>query len=284
MRARHLPLTVCPRGGALRRGVRHSAGHRGAAFPARRYPAAGPAAPETGAEQAGGGEPRGERRAGRWSPCSRPRPTCRSSCRTLSSQIDELQAKLEDTNYRLAQLSQQIATTNQELKAFRSTPPPAPRLEDGDRRSPAATAAAASGGAQGGEWPRGRSAEPLQLGLQRLPARATTTCRCARVPGVPGELPGHRPGGQRHLLDRRVLLPAAPLPPGGRPVRPGARPLSRAATRRRARSSRRATPTSSWASAPRAWSSSGTSSGSTRRSDEANLARQRLRELGVDAG
>lgn len=43
----------------------------------------------------------------------------------LSSQIDELQAKLEDTNYRLAQLSQQIAATNQELKAFRSQPPPA---------------------------------------------------------------------------------------------------------------------------------------------------------------
>jgi tol-pal system protein YbgF len=43
----------------------------------------------------------------------------------LSSQIDELQAKLEDTNYRLAQLSQQIAATNQELKTFRNVPPPA---------------------------------------------------------------------------------------------------------------------------------------------------------------
>ena len=43
----------------------------------------------------------------------------------LSSQIDELQAKLEDTNYRLAQLSQQIAATNQELKSFRSAPPAA---------------------------------------------------------------------------------------------------------------------------------------------------------------
>ncbi|MFL6292269.1 MAG: tol-pal system protein YbgF [Thermoanaerobaculia bacterium] len=41
----------------------------------------------------------------------------------LSSQIDELQAKLEDTNYRLAQLSQQIAATNQELKTFRPVPP-----------------------------------------------------------------------------------------------------------------------------------------------------------------
>ena len=44
----------------------------------------------------------------------------------LSSQIDELQAKLEDTNYRLAQLSQQIAATNQELKTFRSVPPAVP--------------------------------------------------------------------------------------------------------------------------------------------------------------
>jgi tol-pal system protein YbgF len=41
----------------------------------------------------------------------------------LSSHIDELQAKLEDTNNRLAQLSQQIATTNQELQSSRSAPP-----------------------------------------------------------------------------------------------------------------------------------------------------------------
>ncbi len=38
----------------------------------------------------------------------------------LSAQIEQLQAKLEDTNYRLAQLSQQIASTNQELRAFRT--------------------------------------------------------------------------------------------------------------------------------------------------------------------
>ncbi len=41
----------------------------------------------------------------------------------LSSQIEALQAKLEDTNYRLAQLSQTIAATNQELKAARTAPP-----------------------------------------------------------------------------------------------------------------------------------------------------------------
>jgi tol-pal system protein YbgF len=47
--------------------------------------------------------------------------------RDLSSQIDELQAKLEDTNYRLSQLSQQIASTNQELKSRPANPPvPAP--------------------------------------------------------------------------------------------------------------------------------------------------------------
>lgn len=44
----------------------------------------------------------------------------------LSGQIDQLQAQLEDTNYRLAQLSQQIATTNQELKTLRETSPAVP--------------------------------------------------------------------------------------------------------------------------------------------------------------
>jgi tol-pal system protein YbgF len=44
------------------------------------------------------------------------------SLQKLSSQIDQLEANLEDTNYRLSQLSQQIAATNQELKAFRTTP------------------------------------------------------------------------------------------------------------------------------------------------------------------
>ncbi len=39
---------------------------------------------------------------------------------SLSSQIGELQDKLEDTNYRLSQLSQQIAATNQDLKAVRT--------------------------------------------------------------------------------------------------------------------------------------------------------------------
>lgn len=38
----------------------------------------------------------------------------------LSALIDQLKAQLEDTNYRLAQVSQQIATTNQELKSFRN--------------------------------------------------------------------------------------------------------------------------------------------------------------------
>ncbi|MDP9120185.1 MAG: tol-pal system protein YbgF [Acidobacteriota bacterium] len=42
----------------------------------------------------------------------------------LSGQIEALQAKLEDTNFRLSQLSQQISATNQELKTFRTAPPP----------------------------------------------------------------------------------------------------------------------------------------------------------------
>lgn len=40
----------------------------------------------------------------------------------LSAQIAQLQDKLEDTNYRLAQVSQQIAATNQDLKAARTLP------------------------------------------------------------------------------------------------------------------------------------------------------------------
>jgi tol-pal system protein YbgF len=41
---------------------------------------------------------------------------------SLSALIEQLEAKLEDTNYRLAQLSQQIAATNQELKGMRAAP------------------------------------------------------------------------------------------------------------------------------------------------------------------
>lgn len=42
------------------------------------------------------------------------------SLEQLSSLIDQLRADLGDTNYRLAQLSQQITATNQELKAVRN--------------------------------------------------------------------------------------------------------------------------------------------------------------------
>lgn len=38
----------------------------------------------------------------------------------LSGQIEQLESKLEDTNFRLQQLAQQIAATNQELQAVRS--------------------------------------------------------------------------------------------------------------------------------------------------------------------
>jgi tol-pal system protein YbgF len=51
----------------------------------------------------------------------------------LSAQIDELQAKLEDSNYRLGQLSQQIASANQEIRSMRPVaPPPAPALDPSD--------------------------------------------------------------------------------------------------------------------------------------------------------
>lgn len=76
----------------------------------------------------------------------------------LSSQIDELQAKLEDTNYRLAQLSQQIATTNQELKSFRTAAPPAATVPDGTQ--PQTPPPGNPGGPGGGGGP---SADPQAL-------------------------------------------------------------------------------------------------------------------------
>lgn len=48
----------------------------------------------------------------------------------LSAQIEQLQAQLEDTNQRLNQVSQAIATTNQELRVLRTAPPPAPAGEE----------------------------------------------------------------------------------------------------------------------------------------------------------
>ena len=44
----------------------------------------------------------------------------------LSAQIEQLQSQLESTNQRLNQVSQAIATTNQELRTLRTAPPPAP--------------------------------------------------------------------------------------------------------------------------------------------------------------
>jgi tol-pal system protein YbgF len=65
---------------------------------------------------------------------------------SLTSHIDELQSKLEDTNYRLSQLSQQIAATNQELKGSRGAAPvPAP----GDLGAPPAAGGPRSGAPAG---------------------------------------------------------------------------------------------------------------------------------------
>lgn len=44
----------------------------------------------------------------------------------LSSQLAQLQGSLEDTNYRLSQVSQQIAAANQDLRAVRSATAPPP--------------------------------------------------------------------------------------------------------------------------------------------------------------
>jgi tol-pal system protein YbgF len=84
----------------------------------------------------------------------------------LSSQIDELQAKLEDTNYRLAQLSQQIATTNQELKSFRNTAPPAGAVTPPDGTQPQTPPTGnpgSPGTAGGGNTGGGPSADPQAL-------------------------------------------------------------------------------------------------------------------------
>lgn len=54
----------------------------------------------------------------------------------LAALIEQLQSKLEDTNYRLANLSQQIAATNQELKNFRSLPRFAPPNSDPNAAPP----------------------------------------------------------------------------------------------------------------------------------------------------
>lgn len=55
----------------------------------------------------------------------------------LSAQIDELQAKLEDSNYRLGQLSQQIASANQEIRSMRPVaPPPVTPVDPADPSAP----------------------------------------------------------------------------------------------------------------------------------------------------
>jgi tol-pal system protein YbgF len=66
---------------------------------------------------------------------------------SLSSLIEQLEGKLEDTNYRLAQLSQQIAATNQQIKGLRpgeGAPPP-------------------GGGGAGGPIPGNAAADPETL-------------------------------------------------------------------------------------------------------------------------
>jgi tol-pal system protein YbgF len=65
---------------------------------------------------------------------------------SLSSLIEQLEGKLEDTNYRLAQLSQQIAATNQQIKGLHpgdaAPPPPPPGGASGSGPVPGNAAAA----------------------------------------------------------------------------------------------------------------------------------------------
>ncbi len=76
----------------------------------------------------------------------------------LTGQIEALQAKLEDTTYRLSQLSQQIAATNQELKNFQSAPPPGAVVDPnapGAPLDPNAPGAQAPPPVRGGADPKG---------------------------------------------------------------------------------------------------------------------------------
>lgn len=57
----------------------------------------------------------------------------------LTEQVERLQAKLDDTNFRLAQLAQQIAATNQELQAVRSAAEEARREQPAPPRRRATT-------------------------------------------------------------------------------------------------------------------------------------------------
>ncbi len=59
----------------------------------------------------------------------------RTDLQALSGQIGQLESKLEDTNFRLQQLAQQIVATNQELQAVRSAAEEA-RVRATDRPQP----------------------------------------------------------------------------------------------------------------------------------------------------
>jgi tol-pal system protein YbgF len=66
----------------------------------------------------------------------------------VSAQIDALQAKLEDTNYRIGQLSNQMASANQEIRSMRPATPPPPA--DAGVGAPPGGAAPPPGAAPGG--------------------------------------------------------------------------------------------------------------------------------------
>ncbi|MGH9363276.1 MAG: tol-pal system protein YbgF [Thermoanaerobaculia bacterium] len=190
----------------------------------------------------------------------------------LSSQIEQLQAKLEDTNYRLAQLSQQIAATNQELRSFRSAPPP-PADGTGDGGGAPQSPGSAPGGdprslynAAYNDYLKGNY-DLAARGFQEYLTQFPTTDLADNATYWIGEV-YYRQGKYRQAIDqyeevlerypRSDKAASALLKKGYAHLELG----ERSAGVSRLRQVVREYPAS----------------------DEANLARQRLRELGVDAG
>ncbi len=84
----------------------------------------------------------GERLSGQLDLLIKARAGAALDLRALQAGIEQLDAKLEDTNFRLAQLSQEVTATGQELRALRLSreqrfqPPPAPTPQTMDPAEP----------------------------------------------------------------------------------------------------------------------------------------------------
>ena len=186
---------------------------------------------------------------------------------SLSSQIAELQGKLEDTNYRLAQVSQQIAATNQDLKAVRSC----------DRRRAAGAPAALRAAAARRRTPRALyqtsysdylrgNYDLAMLGFQQYLETFPETDLADNATYWIGECFYRQQKYAEAIAEYDTRAEAVPAQRQDRerPAEEGLRAArARPAQGRRSPSSR-------------------ASCGASPSSDEANLARQRLQSLGVD--